>query len=149
MEHRLNLHIDEAGQQELSEGLHLVAIVFHDRKELETRIRRDLASFVFDHLAYFQQYDAISVYYDGGQRALSIALHDALDYVLASNVAEFRDADHSARRLLQLADYICTVERAAAAFDAGNPANTQMRFFGNRRQFMQSYMKQLVRKRFS
>lgn len=121
----------------------------HNRKELEAKIRRDLASLVFDHLSYFQQFDSISVYYDDGQATLSHALHDALEFVLASNVADYRDADHSARRLLQVADYICTIERAAIAYNAGMQNRTQERFFGNRRCFMQSYMKQLSRKRFS
>lgn len=224
MQERLNLHIDEAGNQDLSEGLYLVAVVLHEhtadiegpirayeerlrlanlgdvpfhgkdllhgneayksisvgdrkrlltqfarlarslpvryftlsydgrethgRKELEARIRRDLASLVFDHLVYFQRFTSISVYYDDGQKVLSIALHDALEFVLASNVADFREADHSARRLLQMADYICTVERARIAFDNGMQTKTQERFFGNRRNFMQSYVKQLARKRF-
>ena len=224
MQERLNLHIDETGSQDLSEGLYLVAVVLHehaddvekaigayeerlrlaglpdvpfhgkdllhgnenykkvamaDRKRLltqfarfvrslpikyftlqydkretrgrgalEARIRRDLASLVFDHLAYFQKFDSISVYYDDGQAALSVALHDALEFVLASNVANFRDADHSARRLLQVADYLCTVERASAAYDSGRQTRTQTRFFGKRRSFMQSYAKQLTRKRF-
>ena len=162
---RLNLHIDEAGNQDLSEGLYLVAVVLHchrddvatpimayeerlrsaglrdvpfhgkdllhghglyetmavgdrkrlltqfarlvrslpigyfvlryrkneshDHRELEARIRRDLASLVFDHLSYFQAFDTISVYYDDDQKVLSIALHDALEYVLASNVADY------------------------------------------------------------
>lgn len=225
MRERLNLHIDEAGNQDLSEGLYLVAVVLHehdvdieapilayeerlriaglddvpfhgkdllhgnesygavsvgdrkrlltqfarlvrslpvsyftlrydrhethDRKELEARIRRDLASLVFDHLDYFQRFASISVYYDDGQKILSVALHDALDFVLANNVADYREADHSARRLLQMADYICTVERASIAFDAGSQTKTQERFFGNRRAFMQSYVKQIARKRFA
>ena len=224
MQERLNLHIDEAGNQDLSEGLYLVAVVLHehavdvktpiqayedrlrladlvdvpfhgkdllhgnesyktisvgdrkrlltqfarlvrslpvkyfilrydkwethDRKELEARIRRDLASLIFEHLAYFQQFASISVYYDDGQKVLSVALHDALEFVLANNVADFRVADHSARRLLQMADYACTIERASIAYDSGKQTKTHERFFGNRRNFMQSYMKQLVRKRF-
>lgn len=225
MSKRLNLHIDEAGNQDLSEGLYLVAVVMHDHKddiespirayeerlrlagledipfhgkdllhghgpyelisvahrkrlltqfarlvrslpieffvlrynrtethnhvELEARIRRDLATIVFDRLSFFQRFDTISVYYDDGKRVLSIALHDALEYVLASRVADYRSADHSARRLLQTADYVCTLERASIAFDAGLQTKTQERFFGNRRSFTQSYMKQLARKRFS
>lgn len=225
MQERLNLHIDEAGNQDLSEGLYLVAVVLHEhtvdveepvrayeerlrlaglndvpfhgkdllhgnesyraistgdrkrlltqfarlarslpvryftlrydgrethnQKELEARIRRDLADVIFGRLAYFQQFDSISVYYDNGQKTLSIALHDALEFMLAKNVADFRKADHSARRLLQMADYICTVERANIAFDDGTQTKTQERFFGNRRNFMQSYVKQLARKRFA
>lgn len=98
---------------------------------------------------YFQQFASISVYYNDDQKVLSVALHDALEFVLASNVADYREADHSARRLLQMADYICTVERASIAFDDGTQTKTRERFFGNRRSFTQPYMKQLVRKRFA
>lgn len=119
----------------------------HNKAELTARIRRDLAAVVYDHLSYFQSFDSINVYYDDGQEAVSAALHDALDFVLSRNVADFRDADYQARRLLQLADYICTVERTSIAFDSGSQTRTQERFFGNRRSFTQSFMKQLARKR--
>ena len=224
MAKRLNLHIDESGNQDLSEGRYLVAVVLHDHSEdiggaigryearlaagglpdvpfhakdllhgngdyavmspgnrkrllaqfarlvrelpvaffvlrydaaivhdrdsLEARIRRDLASLVFDKLAFFQAFDVIAVYYDNGQGAVSTALHDALDFVLAKNVADYRDADHAARRLLQVADYVCTVERIAEDYDAGKQSKTHERFFGNRRNFVQSFKKQLERKSF-
>ena len=219
---RLNLHIDESGGQDLSEGLCLVAVVLHehsadvsapieeyekrlaaadlpdvpfhgkdllhgnegyravspgdrkrlltqfarlvrslpfsyvvlrysasdthDRRELESRIRRDFSSLVRDRLGFFQGFDTISVYYDDGQWAVSGALHDALDFVLTRNVADYRDADHGARRLLQVAGCICAVERASIAYDRGSQSRTHERFFGSRRSFMQSYMKQLARK---
>lgn len=120
----------------------------HNREELEARIRRDLVSLAYDHLAFFQRYDIISVYCDNGQGAVSVALRGALDFVLARNVTDYRTADHDVRRLLQVADYICTVERASIAYDAGSQSGTQERFFGNRRSFTQSFLKQLVRKRF-
>lgn len=221
---RLNLHIDESGNQDLSEGRYLVTVVLHDhskdigeainryvsrlseaglqdvpfhgkdllhgnegyrlvspadrkrlltqfsrfvrelpisyfvlhyddmtvhgRNELEARIRRDLASLVFDELPFFQGFDLIAVYYDNGQGAVSAALHDALDFVLAKNVADYREADPCARRLLQVADYVCTIERVAEDYDSGKQSKTHERFFGNRRSFMQSYKKQLDRKRF-
>ncbi|WP_160213317.1 hypothetical protein [Adlercreutzia aquisgranensis] len=225
MAKRLNLHIDETGSQDLSEGLYLITVLLHDhaddvvipikeyerrlasanledvpfhgkdllhgnegyramsvgdrkrllaqfsrfvrtlpveyfvlrysvadthnREELEARIRRDLVSLAYDHLAFFQRYDIISVYYDNGQGAVSVALRGALDFVLARNVTDYRTADHDVRRLLQVADYICTVERASIAYDAGSQSGTQERFFGNRRSFTQSFLKQLVRKRFA
>lgn len=117
------------------------------REELEAIIRRDLAALVFDHLRYFQSFDSIAVYYDGGQKVVSTALHDALDYVLARNVADYRDADHLERGLLQVADYICTIERVSDAYSAEQQTKTHERFFGSRRSFIQSYMKQLERKR--
>ena len=221
---RLNLHIDETGNQDLSEGSYLVTIVMHDhsddigesiskynarlalanlpdvpfhgvellhghgeyenvgvgdrkrlltqfsrlvrslpfqytvlryaksdthgKADLEAKMRRDLVLFVYDHLSYFQSFDSIAVYYDGGQGTVSASLRAALSYVLANDVADYREADYNARRLLQVADYICTIERAVAAFDAESQTKTLERFFGGRRNLMQSYAKQLVRKRF-
>lgn len=121
----------------------------HNSDELESRIRHDLVSFIYDHLVFFQRFDVISVYYDNGQNTISIALHDALDFILAKNVADFRDADHSARRLLQVADYICTIERVNIFYNIGKQTKTHERFFGNRRNFSQSFTKQLVRKKIS
>lgn len=225
MAERLNLHIDETGNQDLSEGRYLVAVVLHDhsadiedaiaryrsrlsgaglpdvpfygkdllhgnegyanvspgdrkrlltqfsrfvrelpisffalrydgatvhnRSELEARLRRDLALLIFDSLSYFQAFDAIAVYYDNGQGAVSAALHDALDFVLAKNVADYRHADPNARRLLQVADYVCTVLRVSEDYDAGRQSKTHERFFGNRRNFTQSFKKQLDRKAFA
>ena len=110
------------------------------------RIRRDLASLVFERLTFFQAFDVIAAYYDNGQNAVSVALHDALDFVLAKNVADYRDANPNARRLLQVADYVCTVLRVADDYDAGRQSKTHERFFGNRRSFVQSFKKQLERK---
>lgn len=224
MAKRLNLHIDESGHQDLSEGRYLVAVVLHDhseniveaisqyearltaaglpdipfhgkdllhgnkgyskaspadrkrllaqfarlvrelpvsffalhynaatvhnRNELEARIRRDLAALVFEKLSFFQSYDTISVYYDNGQGAVSAALHDALDFVLAKNVADYRDANPNARRLLQVADYVCTILRIEEDYNAGKQSKTHERFFGNRRNFMQSFRKQLNKRAF-
>lgn len=223
MAERLNLHIDETGNQELSEGRYLVAVVLHDhsadiedaiaryrsrlseaglpdvpfhgkgllrgnegyanispgdrkrllnqfsrfvrelsssffalrydgatvhnRSELEARLRRDLALLIFDSLSYFQAFDAIAVYYDNGQGAVSAALHDALDFVLAKNVADYRHADPNARRLLQVADYVCTVLRVSEDYDADRQSKTHERFFGNRRNFTQSFKSSSIERR--
>ena len=222
MSKRLNLHIDESGNQDLCEGRYLVAVVLHEhgacianaisryesrlveaglpdipfhgkdllhghscydnvslgdrrrlltqfsrfvrelpisyftlrydsttvhnKNELKARIRRDLASYIFEKLSYFQSFDVIAVYYDNGQGAVSAALHDALDFVLAKNVADYRHADPNARRLLQVADYVCTSQRIAEDFDAERQSKTHERFFDNRRKFIQSFKKQLDKK---
>lgn len=63
--------------------------------------------------------------------------------------ANYRHAGPNARRLLQVADYACTVPRASEDYDAGRQSKTHQRFFGNRRSFMQSFKKQLDRKAFA
>lgn len=94
MANRLNLHIDESGSQDFSEG------------QLYCCCRSSRAN--------------------------------------PANIA-----NPSARRLLQVADYICTVVRVSDDYDAGRQTKTHERFFGNRRSFMQSFKKQLDRKLFN
>lgn len=112
-------------------------------------MRRDLASLVFIKISYFQAFDVVAVYCDNGRGAVSAALHDALDFVLAKNVTDYRHADPNARRLLQVADYACVVLCASGGCDAGRQSKTHEWFFGNRRSFMQSFKKQLDRKMFA
>lgn len=120
-------------------------MTIHNKNELEARTRQDLASYIFDKLSYFQAFDVIAIYYDNGQGAVSAALHDALDFVLAKNVADYRHADPNARRLLQVADYVCTIQRISEDYDAERQSNMHELFFGNRRSFKQSFKKQLNR----
>lgn len=82
-----------------------------------------------------------------GPYPITAVLRGALDFVLAPNVADYRDAGHSAQGLLQVADYVCTIERASIAYDRGSQSRTHERFFGTRRDFRQSYVKQLASKR--
>lgn len=117
-----------------------------DRARLESRIRRELVTFAFDRLDYLQGFDSIAVYYDNGQGALSAALRSALGYALARDVADYRQADHSARRLLQVADYVCCIERAMSAYDECAESKTYRLFYGTRRDFTRNYYRPLYRK---
>lgn len=156
MAKRLNLHIDESGNQGLSEGRYLIAVVLHDHFEgVDEAIARyearlltaglpDIPFHGKDLLHGNEEYAVMS---PGDRKRL--LTHDALDFVLAKNVASYRDTEPNARRLLQVADYICTVVRIAGDYNAGRQSKTHERFFGSRRNFMQSFMKQLNRKGFA
>ena len=221
---RLNIHIDESGTDDMREGSHIVALVFHEhangldahiaryeselarsglpdipfhgvkllhghadyegvepgvrkklllrfaalvqslpikyalfthssseidgKTKLETALRRDMSSFAFENLAYFQCFDEIHVYYDGGQKAVSHAVTDALNFALARNVAEFKKPIYGERRLCQVADYICCIERAMAAYDEGRESTTYRHFYGTRRDLKRNLFKPLARKRY-
>lgn len=82
----------------------------------------------FQRLSCFQAFDSIAAYYNNGRDAVSTALHVALDFVLAKSVADYRHANPNARRLLQVADYVCTVLCVSEGCDAGRKAKTHERF---------------------
>lgn len=115
---------------------------------LSARMRRDLVIFLFDNLGYFQRYDTIKVYYDDGQRIVSEALHNAIDYAISGNVALYRRSKPEDYRLSQAADLICTLELTAEKYRSGQQTSTDTKFFGSPRAFKNNYYKALKRKRF-
>lgn len=115
--------------------------------ELETRMRRDLVNFIFDHLGDFQTFDHVPVYYDGGHEAVSKALHGAFGYALSREAVVYRNLSYQDKRLAQAADYLCSVELAAMRYEKGEASKTYQRFWGKPRNFKQNYLKQARRKR--
>ena len=122
------------------------ASAIHRKDDLQARMRRDIVNFVFGHLDWFQGFDNVPIYYDGGHSATTSALHEAFDFALARNVAVYKDLSHENKRLAQAADYLCSIELAAARFEKGEVSATYKRFYGNHRNFKQNYLKQARRK---
>ncbi|WP_165063010.1 hypothetical protein [Adlercreutzia sp. ZJ154] len=116
------------------------------KEELQARMRKDIVNFLFDHLEKFQQFDKVPIYYDGGHKAVTDALHAAFDYVLAKDVAVYKNLSHQEKCLAQTADYLCTIELAAMKYGDGAESQTYLRFFGKYRNFKQNFLKQVRRK---
>nr|WP_204314254.1 hypothetical protein [Bifidobacterium avesanii] len=119
-----------------------------DRIRFEAQLKRDLANFFLSHLAEFQSYETIKVYYDNGQQIVSNALKASIGYALSKEAIVYRDAQPKDYRLEQTADLLCTVELTALKFDAGEDTATDRKMFRNRRDFRKNYLKILRRKQF-
>ena len=120
---------------------------FYDYHMLSDRMKRDLKSFIGDHLAEFQEFDTVAIYYDGGQSAVTQAVHGAFDEALSANTAEYKRLRFQERRLSQVADYLCSIELADLRFMDGDVSATYERVYGSRRMFRANYLKQARRKR--
>lgn len=79
-----------------------------DKVLLSGRLARQIFNELNTYSDFFQGFDKIIVYYDGGQIQLSSILN-AVFSVHFSNV-EFRKAEPQKYRLLQVADFICSME---------------------------------------
>ena len=117
------------------------------KDELQARMRRDIVNFIFEHLDWFQGFEHVPIYYDGGHSATTAALHEAFDYALARNVAIYKELSHDTKRLAQAADYLCSIELAETRYSAGEVSSTYDRFYGKPRNFKQNFLKQARRKR--
>ena len=83
----------------------------YDALELVGRISRELSLFIRENIAYFQSFDNVIVYYDGGQPEISRILASVFNALLFE--VEFRKVSPAEYYLFQAADLICTVELLA------------------------------------
>lgn len=117
-----------------------------NKDELQFKMQKKVESFLLEHLDRFQEFDKVPIYYDGGHQAATHALHEAFDFALTRDVAEYKTLSHHDKRLAQAADYLCTIELASKRYDAGKESATYRRFFGTKRKFKQNFLKAVKRK---
>ena len=110
-------------------------------QQLMTTLKRGIVNFIFDHLDYFQGFDRVKIYYDGGQAVVTKALHGAFEYALSSNVIVYKATDFHSYRLAQVADYLCMIELTALKYAGFELTSTDKRFFGSSRDFKKNYLK--------
>lgn len=79
-----------------------------DKIALSGKLAKAINRAMSEHMGYFSDFDKIIVYYDNGQVELSTILN-AVFSIQFSNV-EFRKAQPQKYRLLQAADFICSME---------------------------------------
>ena len=113
---------------------------------LSARMGRDIVNFAVDRLGWLQSFDAVPVYYDQGQQAVTTALHRAFDLVLGSKVVDYRRISYRDYRLAQAADYLCSVELAGMRYQSGNVSRTYRKFYGQSQSFKRNYLKPARRK---
>ena len=118
---------------------------FPDDEAMFARMRRDLVTFLFDHLEHFQSFDQVKLYYDDGQGALSKVLHSAIEYAISKGACVYRDAHPQDYRLSQVADYVCGIELTALKYDAKESTPTDEIFFGGSTSFKKNFLKQVRR----
>lgn len=112
-------------------------------------MRKCVVDFVFSQLEFFQNFDVVKVYYDGGQKSVAEAVRKALDYALAKDSIVYRASSYEDYRLSQIADYLCTMELTALKYEDKTSTATDEKFFGSWRQFKKSFFKEIVSKRFA
>lgn len=114
--------------------------------QLANRLRADLVQLLRDHLSYFQGFDAVKVFYDNGQGIVQRSLDDAFGSVLGRLAVVQKRSTMEEYHLAQAADLLCTLELAAAKYDAREDGATYGKFFGSARSFRKNWLKHARRK---
>lgn len=120
---------------------------FETPSALEARMKRDIVLLIFDQLDYFQGFDLAKIYYDDGQKIVTCAMHDALEYALSKSALLYRDATPTDYRLSQAADLICALELVSIKLNAREMTKTDEKFFGLSANFKKNWLRSVRKKR--
>ena len=118
---------------------------YQNESQMEDAFVHQISSFINDKLEYFQHFDKIIIYYDRGQKIISRILRNTFGYVFGG-IVDFRTAYQKDYRLLQVADYICTLEQSRIRWNEHRPTKSERDFFLTRQIFMKNFYKKISRK---
>ena len=96
-------------------------------------------------MEYFYNFDKIIAYYDNGQVELSTILNAAFS-IQFSNI-EFRKAEPQKYRLLQAADFICSMELLRIKRDEKRLSKSEERFFYKPQELKKVFLKSVEKKK--
>lgn len=122
-----------------------------DRKEaidkiaLSGKLAKAINSAMSEHIEFFSDFDKIIVYYDNGQIELSTILN-AVFSIQFSNV-EFRKAEPQKYRLLQAADFICSMELLKIKQNENRLSKSERKFFYKSQELKKTFLKSVEKKK--
>ena len=116
-----------------------------DKVQLSGKIGKEIGTFLMNHLDFFQSFDRVIVYYDNGQSELSSILN-ALFSVWIKGV-EFRKAEPQKYRLLQVADFCCTMELLRIKREEKRLSKSEEKFFYKPQELQKTFLKSIAKKR--
>ncbi len=109
------------------------------------KLAKAINSALSEHIEFFSDFDKIIVYYDNGQVELSTILN-AVFSIQFSNV-EFRKAEPQKYRLLQAADFICSMELLKIKRDEKRLSRSEERFFYKPQELKRIFLKSVEKKK--
>ena len=115
-----------------------------DKISLSGKLAKKISEIFRQHEDYFS-FDKVIVYYDNGQIELSSILN-AVFSVHFSNV-EFRTAEPQKYRLLQIADFICSVELLKIKMSEKRLSKSEEKFFYRPQELKKTFIKSVEKKR--
>ena len=115
-----------------------------DKIALSGRLSKEIVKMITRHSAYFEQFDKIIVYYDNGQIELSAILNAVLSVLF--NEVEFRKAEPQKYRLLQVADFVCSMELLKIKRDEKRLSKSEEKFFYKPQELKKTFIKSVEKK---
>lgn len=107
------------------------------------RMERDVADIINSNLEYLQTFDSVKIYYGNGQSQVTAIVHSAFEKTLSKEALVYRNASPAQFHLLQVADYICTLELTEIKYQHHEETATDKIFFGTHTTFRKNFLRRL------
>lgn len=117
-----------------------------NKMKLSAKIAKNLSQFIRENMGYFAGYDKIIVYYDYGQQELGVIINTILN-TMFSNV-DFRHVSPKQYKLLQVADFICSMELLKQKRESNLLTKSESNFFYKPQELSKNYLKSIRKKAF-
>lgn len=115
-----------------------------DKVQLSGRLSREISQFISNHRKIFSKYGRIIVYYDNGQSELSAILNAVFSAHFVN--VEFRKAEPQRYRLLQVADFICSIELLKLKKKENRLSKSEEKFFYKPQELKKTFIKSVEKK---
>jgi len=116
-----------------------------DKITLSGRLAKEIRNVIEDHSDYFFSFDKIIIYYDYGQIELSAILNAVFSVYF--NSVEFRKAEPKKYRLLQAADFICSMELLDLKRTEKRLSKSEEAFFYKPQELKKTFIKTIKKKK--
>ncbi len=116
-----------------------------DKISLSGRLSKEITKLISKHSSYFQQFSKVIVYYDNGQIELSAILNAVLSSLFPD--VEFRKAEPQKYQLLQVADFVCSMELLRLKSGENRLSKSEKKFFYKPRELKKTFLENLELKR--
>lgn len=120
---------------------------FNNKHSLSAHIAKQLAKFTDIYSDYLHQFERIVVYYDNGQNELSYILNAILNAKLS--LVEFKNASPISYQLLQVADFLCSMELLKQKREYNLLTKSEKAFFYKPQELQKNYIKSVEKKKFN
>lgn len=116
-----------------------------DKISLSGRLAKEIKNMIAKHQDYFESYEKIIVYYDYGQSELSSILNAV--FSLLFNEVEFRKAEPQKYKLLQVADFVCSMELLKIKRNENRLSKSEAQFFYKPQELKKTFLTSIEKKR--
>ena len=116
-----------------------------DKVGLSGKLGKAINTYIKDNVEYLLSFDKVIVYYDNGQSDLSAILNAVFSIWIPG--VEFRKVEPQKYRLLQAADFFCSMELLRIKRDENRLSKTEEKFFYKPQELKKVFLKGIEKKR--